>query len=69
MRLHVGLEEGVDAGLVTFALGFEPLQHVPVQADAHRALGLGSTITSFSQKNSSISPFELCKLGFLPYSS
>ncbi len=50
VRLHVGPEQGVDAGLVAFALGLEPVQHLLVQADADAGLGLGQHDHGFLKK-------------------
>jgi hypothetical protein len=41
LGFHVGAEDGVDAGLVAFAVLFEPLHDVVVHADGEAVFGLG----------------------------
>jgi len=41
VRADVGLQDGVDLGLVALSLAFEPVQDVPVDTDRDQLLGLG----------------------------
>ena len=39
LGIHVEAQDGVDAGLVAFALGLEPVQDICIQADGDGMLG------------------------------
>lgn len=40
MRLHVGSEEGIDAGLIAGSFGLEPLHHLLIEPDGDGGLWL-----------------------------
>jgi hypothetical protein len=46
MGFHVGAQDGVDAGLVAFAVLFEPLDDVVVDADGEAVLFISSGFIS-----------------------
>ena len=48
--LFVGPQEGIDPGLIAFALGFEPGEDVLVQADGDGHFGLGQLQDSVLEK-------------------
>ena len=50
VRFHVSPQQGVDPGLVAFALGLEPVQHLLVQADGNAGLGLRQHDHGFLKK-------------------
>ena len=41
MRFHIRPQNGVDAGLVAFALGFKPREYVTIDAQGDGVFGLG----------------------------
>ena len=40
MRFHIGPEEGIDARLIAWTFGFEPLQYLLIEPDGDRRLWL-----------------------------
>ena len=51
LGFHVGAEDGVDAGLVTFAALFEPLHHIVVHADGEAVFRFGRGSLAVAQND------------------